>query len=437
MRWPITLISLWAAGIAALSSSGNRLLVVFDAADARSHYTTFLADLSSRGFELTLRDAKSSDAGLFEFGERLFDHVMIAPEQVKGLGPSMTPQILLSFAEAGGNILLAFSSTVPEGIRDLARELDMNLAPRDTSVVDHFSYDALSAADKHDVVLVETADGLVAYRGIGHTLRQSPMVEPVLVAGRTGYSYDRKEEFAAVEDPWSAGSQLFLVSRFQANNNARIAVAGSLDMFSDNFFTMTVQKQQTKEQTANRLFVRDLTKWVFAETGVLRVLDVKHEQPGSNTLDQSIYRIKSNVTYSVNISQYADDAWKPVLLTDLQLELTMLDPYYRITLAPVADGDAHAAHTTYRAEFRLPDQHGVFTFNLAYRRPGWTYMEDKRTVTLRHFAHNEFARSYDISSALPWITSVGVVCIGWVLFCALWLYDKERTPTVDSTKKVQ
>jgi oligosaccharyltransferase complex subunit beta len=54
------------------------------------------------------------------------------------------------------------------------------------------------------------------------------------VRGRgTGYVFDGKEDLDSVEDPYVAGKQAFLVSAFQARNNARVVVTSSLDMFSD------------------------------------------------------------------------------------------------------------------------------------------------------------------------------------------------------------
>jgi len=51
-------------------------------------------------------------------------------------------------------------------------------------------------------------------------------------------------------------------------------------------------------------------------------------------------------------------------------------------------------------------------------------LENKVTVTVRHFAHDEWPRSYVISGAWPWISGIGVTVAGWVVFVAVWLYSK-------------
>jgi hypothetical protein len=47
--------------------------------------------------------------------------------------------------------------------------------------------------------------------------------------------FDGKEDLDVVEEPYVAGTQAFLVSGFQARNNAQIVVTSSLDMFSDEY----------------------------------------------------------------------------------------------------------------------------------------------------------------------------------------------------------
>lgn len=45
-------------------------------------------------------------------------------------------------------------------------------------------------------------------------------------------------------------------------------------------------------------------------------------------------------------------------------------------------------------------------------------------MTVRHFAHDEWPRSFVISAAWPWISGIWVTVAGWVVFVAVWLYSK-------------
>jgi oligosaccharyltransferase complex subunit beta len=71
------------------------------------------------------------------------------------------------------------------------------------------------------------------YRGAAHGLGPGPLLLPFIKGKQTSYVYDGKEDLDAVEDPYVAGTQSFLVSGFQARNNARVVVTSSIDLFSD------------------------------------------------------------------------------------------------------------------------------------------------------------------------------------------------------------
>lgn len=135
------------------------------------------------------------------------------------------------------------------------------------------------------------------------------------------------------------------------------------------------------------------------------------------------------------MSEYSWDKLIPFVPEEediVQLEFSMLSPFHRLTLSP---SSTSANSTTYTTTFKLPDQHGIFNFMLDYKRPFLTNIEQKDTVTVRHFAHDEFPRSWAISGAWPWIAGIGVTIGGWIVFVALWLWSAP-VPT-KNLKKIQ
>lgn len=344
----------------------------------------------------------------------------------------MSPQELAKFVDAGGNILLGASSTAASSIRDFARELDVELGERDSLIADHFNYEA-SSDEKHTSILSsrftenefilskEVQDGApIVYKGVGHSLGNSHLISPILGASRTSYSYDTKEEFEAAEDPWTAGTQTWLVSGVQARNNARIGISGSVELFSNAAFTIELEDGKI---AGNQNFARDFTQWIFQERGVLRSFGLGHALANQSVAEilPTTYRVKNDVTFEISLQQYEHGKWKPYVASDVQLELIMLDPYIRTTLDVVSTS---ADSAKYSSTFMLPDHYGVFHFKVNYKRNGLSYIEDRAQVTIRHFRHDEYGRF--LTAAYPYYTATTTTILGFLSFCLVWLFNQSK-----------
>lgn len=70
----------------------------------------------------------------------------------------------------------------------------------------------------------------------------------------------------------------------------------------------------------------------------------------------------------MHVSKYNPTSaeWEPHSgIEDMQLEFTMLDPHIRTALKPTSEKPGE-----YSLTFRVPDRHGVFKFNVDYKRRG-------------------------------------------------------------------
>ncbi|RVX68331.1 hypothetical protein B0A52_07334 [Exophiala mesophila] len=439
--------------VTAKSAVGNRLLVVLEDESQKSLYSKFWADLQARDFELSFDSPRNEQLSLFKHGQLVFDHLILTPPKSKGYGPTLTPKILLDYVNAGGNILLALSAEAgtPSAISSLLLEFDIFLpTDKHSVVVDHFNYDTVSASEKHDVLLVNRptlsrsdvvdffgGEGILALpNAVGQTLgNNNPLLTPLLKAPATGYAYNPKDDTEGVEDVFATGSQLALVSAMQARNSARFVVLGSLESLQDKWYGASVKAPGGGKsiKTVNQEFAKQVTEWVFKEVGVLKVVSVNHHEitpskkPGENStqlglLNPGIYRIKNDVKYSIELSQWSHTHWAPFTppATDsLQLEFSMLSPFHRLGLTPTSSS---ANSTTFSTTFTTPDQHGIFAFKVNYKRPWLTNIEEKLQVTVRHFAHDEWPRSWAITGAWPWIAGLWSVIAGFLAFVILWLY---------------
>lgn len=305
---------LLATATSALSTSGPRLLVLLDSISDKEHYSTFLSDLSSRGFDVSYETPRSEGLALFDLGERRYDHVLFMPMKVKALGVSLAAGKLVDFTNGGGNVLIAQNAdlSTSTSLVGFLGEIGVGLPIERTGlVVDHFNYDAISAGEKHDTLVLDAPSPLrddhkdifnfpsnavlVMPRTVGHTLGPSHLLTPILRAPSTAYSYNPKEE-SDMEDVFAAGKQLALVSAFQARNAARVVVLGSAEMISDAWIEASVSRVGGKKVVAaNRQFGKVLSGWAFQELGVLKVNGVEHALKGSEELNPSIYRIKNEV----------------------------------------------------------------------------------------------------------------------------------------------
>ena len=127
---------------------------------------------------------------------------------------------------------------------------------------------------------------------------------------------------------------------------------------------------------------------------------------------------------SIEISEFSNDQFKPYLLPaddTVQLEVAMLSPYYRLDLKP----SSHNSNSTlFATSLTLPDQHGIYNLIVNYRRPFYTNIDEKITVTVRHFAHDEWPRSFHISGAWVWVAGIWGTVISWLGFLFIWLYGE-------------
>lgn len=149
-------------------------------------------------------------------------------------------------------------------------------------------------------------------------------------------------------------------------------------------------------------------------------------------MDQQLTCISEQV-YSIELSEYDQDHFVPfeVPANDaLQLEFTMLSPFHRLDLEP---SGRTANSTIYSTRFTVPDQHGIFSFRVNYKRPFFSNIEEKEEVTVRHFAHDEFPRSWKITGGWVWIAGLWSVIGGFLAFVVVWLYSAPKA-TVDSKK---
>jgi oligosaccharyltransferase complex subunit beta len=401
-------------------NDGRTLVVADDGTKNLVNVDRFVKKLEAAGWKVEVHDEHDAFE-LVSLGERNYDNVLVFPTKARALGPHLSASKLMEFFEMGGSVLAVTDpSSAPESIRDFADELDVHIAPRGYQVVDHFGKEALLIeVDEAGFVGPEVIIGQfkepLHYKGVGAYLGNSPYVIPLLRAGETAYVYDSRDEDEAASRVWVAGTQVSLGAGVQSSSNARFVWTGSAALFDD--------------KTTIGL---DLVRWAFKETGVIRTNWAEHYLAATPDIkNEKLYKVSEDIVYNVALSQWNGSQWVPFSGNDLQLEFVMLDPYYRVTLDKVAEDESEAVYGT---KFKIPDQHGMFTFRFDYKRPGLSFVQESEIVTIRHVANDEWPRSWELTNSWVYVASAGSVVVAWLAFVIFYLYLGESTADDKKTK---
>jgi len=324
----------------------------------------------------------------------------------------------------------------------IAKECGVYFGDENSELVDHFHFDQSDTEGQHTLIVSNNfnADASVVFggkpvfapvlfRGIGHDIddNHNPLLFRLLTAHFTSYSADVDEPLKT--KPHVYGKRTTLVSALQARNNARVIFSGSLDLFSNRFFTSPVQEKSIEgttkkfDKSGNREFVSQVTKWAFKEYAVLRAGKPSHHRVGESTPPR-VYRINDTLEYSVDIHQWNGDNWVPFTASDVQLEFVRLDPHVRVNLQ-------HNAKGHFSTRFVAPDVYGVFTFRVDYQRLGYTNILLTDVVSVRPFRHDEYERF--IPAAFPYYAGAFSMLAGLFLFSVVFLYHKESPQKTQKT----
>lgn len=434
-------------------AGGSRTLVVLNDMSLVQSHSLFFGGLKRMGHELTYKDP--AGVVLTKYGESVYDNIVVFASDIED-----TSDDLLEFMNKGGNILVATDENIAKSLRDFAENCGVEFDSAGSHVVDHFSYSAAEDKDKiHSAIITDNVFGAsnllssysdvpsasrkVLYQGIGHAVDENNIFAVRVLRGNpTTYSADPSKSVG--DYPETAGADTLLVTAMQGRNNARITFAGSVNLFSNEFFrSHSSADGGNGNGNGNEQFCDDVASWTFGQMGVLRFRDVTHhlsdgtppdvilhEKHRPNDLPSSlfpdpeitrnslVYRIKDELVFSMVVEEYQRGAWVPFQADDMQLEFVMLDPHVRTTM--VSDPDTGK----FVATFIAPDNYGIFKFRVLYRRPGYSIIHAEVPVSVRPFKHNEYDRY--LFTAFPYYTSSFSAMIAFFVFSFFYLFSKDK-----------
>lgn len=412
----------------ALSVHGLKTLVVYDKRITElDDYSSFFDSLKQRSYEINFASVNddSDSIALYSGQERLYDNVIVFPVKSRQISKSFTTSKLLQFYVEGGDVLsITTPDAVPETVRSFLNELGIYPSPKDFHVVDYKTDAPVSSLELsgdeavNKYVYTNSNGAILKYEGSCALLDNGDLIVDILPAPRTSVCRDSKKN---TED-WTTGSQGHLIAGFQNLVDARTTWIGSDTFFNNDHFEN------------NSEFIEQLTKWTFREKSVLRSAGVKHNHIDGTSFDDVPYKVKDLITYEIGLSIWNGEEWTPFLADDVQFELKLVDPYYRLTLTPSTASKDAQFYTT--GELKLPNHHGVFTFLTEYKRNGLTTVTESDVKAIRHLANDEYARSFEITNSWVYLTTIFSVIILFLLFIVFFI-SSSTTANVDPVKKQQ
>lgn len=414
---------------AAVTRPGPRktpVLVVFDPevlTDPQELVSRFT--LNDERYTLGFLEYSNENAFLVHDNKPLYEHVVFLPSvkkapAAKGL---TNKHKLLEYFNLGGNILAIGSPehTVPENVVKFLNEAGIFPAPKGYSVASFFDIGVQLTNENLVSTRILSLFESLSYNGSAALISNNEFLVPILKAPKLSFSSNADGKPLTADKTWTNGEQGFLAVGFQALNNARAAWIGSIDLATPELLT-----------------------WVFQEGKVLKLQFTEHHKTDEPEVEnRSLYRIKDDASYSVGVSELKNDVWVPYTPASeddvLQLSFKMLDPYQRLNLSlvgPISSTKNGPLDTNvFAVNFTLPDHHGMFTFELDYKREGLSFLSDKKVVAVRHLANDEYKRSWDIPNAWVYIASASAVVISWLLFVLSFLFLGEEKTKYATEKK--
>lgn len=429
---------LW-SGVVAAAATASRAdtLVLYGDDDALTTYASLFGVLEENGLAVVSQKAgPDEEAQIYDLNENIVvSNVVILPNKAKKLASNIDHASLLTYANNGGNVVVVSEDSGTQlDVSIFLNQLGIYPSPKGYKYTDFHSGSAAPLAkieaprflNKH--VVSEDVSGLSLEDASVALVSNSEYLVPLLKASRTSFTTNGD---AGKDSVWHTGNEGYLAVAFQGLNNGRVLWLGS--------------PAPLKNTSFNKGLVDSVVQWTFQLKSVIRATFAHHKRvdaSGESDLpfvdEDDYYKIKDTAYFEIGLSRYEADrkTWVPYTVDEedvankVQLEFIMLDPYYRLNLNHTHNTDTEAV---YSALFRLPDQHGMFTFSVDYKRPGLSYVKVEDVVPVRHLANDEYARSWEIPNSSVYMAGYGVVVVGWLAFVVLFIFSGKRN--LDTAKK--
>jgi oligosaccharyltransferase complex subunit beta len=248
-------------------------------------------------FELDFKMIDDRDIKLTYFDQFIYSNIIFfAPSYNGNISTNSDGGIkienILKFFDAGHDIMIFGSHQAGGYVRKLVNEFGSDFDDYDTKIKDSvylhnykesLNVDLLDLKNNEIVVtkntiniqgIVRLTKGFILYEGIGiETDQHNQYVFPLLKADENAYSTNTESGEIV-----SNGEKIKLVTAYQARNNRRVVISGSINLCSNQFYFLSSNDGSSPATSPNSVFCQDILNWNFQRTGVLKYENIRHQR---------------------------------------------------------------------------------------------------------------------------------------------------------------
>jgi oligosaccharyltransferase complex subunit beta len=248
-------------------------------------------------FELDFKMITDSNIKLTYFDEYIYSNIIFfSPSFNEDFANKSNENLkiekILKFVDDGHDVMIFASSQVGNYIRKLVNEFgadydDYHSQVKDSvylhNLKDQLNPDLLQLKDNEIVVTKNTINvpivaklpkGYILYEGIGmDNDSHNQYVFPILRADENSYSINTQ-----TGEIMNNGDKIKLVNGYQARNNRRVVMSGSMSMCSNQFYFLSSTDASNPLESPNAVFCQDMLNWNFQRKGVLKFENIRHQR---------------------------------------------------------------------------------------------------------------------------------------------------------------
>ena len=286
------------------SPARKRTLVLIDNMLLHTTHSSFFKDLQNNGHKLSVKYVRedlvsSGHLRLSQDKEYLYDNLILMCTSLTDL-PTTKNFNIRQFFDDGNNVMFMFDFDTSYYFRKLAMDFGFKLHDKGSYVMDYQnafdnrSPNVFKIRQFKDIDFIgEDVQSDVVYNGIGLTLTHFANQQMTIFARGNLHSASIKYDDQGTKSYLKMGKHNILVLGIQGFDNARAVVSGSLDMFSNELYSLS--------KGANRDYAMNLVGWLSQERGVVKKVADSYSCIDAQGNDSDC-PVRCNFRFSIDVS---------------------------------------------------------------------------------------------------------------------------------------